>query len=139
MTDELKSCPFCGSESTSRESYIDRKTYYRCSNLICPSNGWFTFQEWQSRPLEDALQKRIDELTHKNEVLMDSYLESETINDKGELAGSLQYFRQRIADLEAENKALKLIAGSHSMSELRRLQMQTGWFKYPPAPERKEQ
>jgi hypothetical protein len=38
---------------------------------------------------------------------------------------------QRIAELEAEIKALKLIAKSHSMSELRRLQAQTGWRKMP--------
>ena len=101
------------------------------------------------------LQARIDELEHKNEVLMDSYLESETINDKGELVGSLEHFRQRIAELEkecehwhghyqikstladaqamqlneleSENKALRLIAGSHSMSELRRNRIMAGW------------
>ena len=48
----------------------------------------------------DALNQRIAELTHKNEVLMDSYLESETINDKGQLVGSLEFFRKRIAELE---------------------------------------
>jgi uncharacterized Fe-S cluster-containing radical SAM superfamily enzyme len=58
---------------------------------------------------------------------MDSYLESETINDKGELVGSLEYFKKRIADLEAENEALRLIAGSHSMSELRRNRIMAGW------------
>ena len=73
------------------------------------------------------LQARIDELEHKNEVLMDSYLESETINDKGELVGSLEHFRQHIAELESENKALRLIAGSHSMSELRRNRIMAGW------------
>ena len=42
---------------------------------------------------------------------------------------------QRIAELESEIKALKLIAKSHSMSELRRLQAQTGWRKHGEPPE----
>jgi hypothetical protein len=74
----------------------------------------------------DALNQRIEELTHKNELLMDSYLESETIDDKGKLVGSLEYFKKRIADLESENEALRLIAGSHSMSELRRNRIMAG-------------
>ena len=46
----------------------------------------------------------------------------------------------RINELESENKALRLIAGSHSMSELRRNKILAGdkWFKYPPAPEQNE-
>ena len=45
--------------------------------------------------------------------------------------------KARIAELEAENKALRIIAGSHSMSELRRNKIMAGdkWFKYPPSPE----
>ena len=54
----------------------------------------------------NALNQRIEELTHKNELLMDSYLESETIDDKGKLVGSLEYFKKRIADLETENNLL---------------------------------
>lgn len=48
--------------------------------------------------------------------------------------------QKRIADLESENKALRLIAGSHSMSELRRKRIMAGdkWFKYPEAPRGEE-
>jgi hypothetical protein len=38
-----------------------------------------------------------------------------------------------IADLEAENKALRLIANSHSMSEMRRMKIMTN---YKPAPDK---
>lgn len=112
MTDELKPCPFCGNPF---EIVGDKQSGYIINHEFdCPmetseSETGFVYDseedaiaQLNTRPLEDALQARIDEL-------------------------------------EAENKALKLIANSHSMSELRRLQAQTGWRKYPPAPERKEQ
>ena len=35
--------------------------------------------------------------------------------------------QKRITDLESENKALRLIADSHSMSELRRNRIMAGW------------
>lgn len=58
-----------------------------------------------------------------------------------EFVQEIALLKLRIAELESENKALRLIAGSHSMSELRRNQILAGdkWYKYPPAPERKEQ
>ena len=126
MSDELKPCPFCGVAT----DFIDVNTgeiVPACKNIRClVIASALTVEAWNTRPLEDALQARIDELEHKNEVLMDSYLESETIDDKGKLVGSLEHFRQRIADLESENKALRLSAGSHSMSELRRNRTMAG-------------
>ena len=118
----LKQCPFCGLNG---EIHFTPGRNGVATCHICGTEH--TLVIWQSRPIEDALQARINELEHKNEVLMDSYLESETINDKGELVGSLEYFKKRIADLEAENEALRLIAGSHSMSELRRNRIMAGW------------
>lgn len=64
-----------------------------------------------------------------------------------EFIQEIALLKLRIAELEAENKALRLIAGSHSMSELRRLREQYSYgnalqqafdksnkrFKYPPA------
>jgi formylmethanofuran dehydrogenase subunit B len=103
---EVKPCPFCGSECELQEIQyaFDLKQYAKhpYNDCILGSFRLVPISLWQSRPIEDALQKRID-------------------------------------DLEAENKALKLIANSHSMSELRRLQAQTGWRKYPPAEEVKHE
>jgi len=100
---ELKPCPFCGEVPTwdknMAATLCDCYAYY---DLLDPK-----FTKWNNRPIEDALQARIDELEHKNEVLMDSYLESETINDKGELVGSLEHFRQRIAELEKQLQSYK--------------------------------
>ena len=122
---EPKRCPFCGEKPHSEEEGT-----VMCSNDDCLMSVYGVLVpvcNWNTRPIEDVLNQRIEELTHKNEVLMDSYLESETIDDKGKLVGSLEYFKKRITDLEAENKALRLIAGSHSMSELRRNRIMTGW------------
>ena len=104
---ENRKCWYCGSEPI--VWHDDANLFAECPNEDCPNYGDNGFEAlvlsvWNTRPLEDALQKRIDEL-------------------------------------ESENKALRLIAGSHSMSELRRNRIMAGdkWFKYPPAPERKEQ
>ena len=98
----LKQCPFCGLNG---EIHFTPGRNGVATCHICGTEH--TLVIWQSRPIEDALQARINELEHKNEVLMDSYLESETIDDKGKLVGSLQYFRQRIADLEKQLKSYK--------------------------------
>jgi len=57
-----------------------------------------------------------------------------------EFIQEIALLKLRIADLESEVKALRLIADSHSMSELRRKRIMAGdkWFKYPPAPEQNE-
>ena len=123
MSDELKKCPLCGKEFVFQNSdRLSKDEFYLHPQVKgCMLSGMVFAEDFiNARPIEDALQARINELEHKNEVLMDSYLESETIDDKGKLVGSLEYFKKRITDLEAENKALRLIANSHSMSELRR-------------------
>jgi len=59
---KLKKCPFCKDGRKPKVDFI--------GHVHCPipgigehcSRGGLTVEEWQSRPLEDALQKRIDEL-----------------------------------------------------------------------------
>ena len=65
MTTELKACPFCG--STDVEVTVDaRWIYVHCKG--CNTNGQPDLKEsiaieaWNTRPLEDALQKRVEEL-----------------------------------------------------------------------------
>ena len=59
---ELKPCPFCNIPPASRTSKIDGKEYYSCFNADCPNVSWFTADEWNTRPIEDALNARIAEL-----------------------------------------------------------------------------
>ena len=67
----LKPCPFCGKDPNQTTAELgDRPCfYYECENPKCHAAEWGwhdTEQEaidaWNNRPIEDALQARIDEL-----------------------------------------------------------------------------
>ena len=54
----LKACPFCGEPPV-----VGLNGYPRCPIPgIGTHAGGMTVEEWQTRPLEDALQKRVEEL-----------------------------------------------------------------------------
>ena len=59
---ELNPCPFCG--KIPNAEYIEDVMYVICSNNSCGMSciASVTLKEWNNRPIEDALQKRIDEL-----------------------------------------------------------------------------
>ena len=52
---ELKPCPFCGSSNVATEKSLDLAY---CDNCCAESND----DVWNTRPIEDALNKRIAEL-----------------------------------------------------------------------------
>ena len=67
---ELKRCPFCGNEPVVEGNLV------ACNNLNCPTydNYWtdpmiFTCDQWNTRPIEDALQSRIAALEAENNRL----------------------------------------------------------------------
>ena len=58
MTDELKPCPFCGKNDS---CYVDfDSTCYECQSCGAMCNS---LDDWQSRPLEAALQAQVDRLS----------------------------------------------------------------------------
>jgi hypothetical protein len=69
---ELKKCPFCGSEAKT-DDVIGRYVY--CPNPDC--HMWrlegeeIEIDEWQSRPLEDALQAKLDDVVASIMVVLD--------------------------------------------------------------------
>jgi hypothetical protein len=74
MSDELKPCPFCGREMDT----VLRTPYGRPSYrvLVCRTDGctaqnvYFDCNDtWNTRPIEDALRARIQELLLENERL----------------------------------------------------------------------
>ena len=62
---ELKPCPFCGGEPTSSNEFDDEVLFYGCTKDIdCPMYDapFVNLENWNTRPIEDALNARIAEL-----------------------------------------------------------------------------
>lgn len=64
MSDRLKSCPFCGFNVFYVQDRPDHpeRILIRCLNADCPLHREyiFTLEQWQSRPLEDALRAKLE-------------------------------------------------------------------------------
>jgi hypothetical protein len=63
MTDELRSCPFCGSTSLPhiykvRNLGYDHPGFVKCSNCV----DGVSAATWNTRPIEDVLRAKIAEL-----------------------------------------------------------------------------
>jgi hypothetical protein len=62
MSDELKACPFCGCTDITFSPYTEKithSTFVKCEHC---RTGWMPVNIWNTRPLEDALQARVDTL-----------------------------------------------------------------------------
>ena len=67
--DEPKKCPFCG-ESVGQTNELSIEMRTECYNPSCWLAGvGMPLEIWQTRPLEDALQARIDALESENAAL----------------------------------------------------------------------
>ena len=87
---ELKPCPFCNIPPASKTSKIDGKEYYSCLDADCPNGSWFIADEWNTRPIEDALNARIAELEAEIETMKRqlAYLESWRLEALADDSGS---------------------------------------------------
>lgn len=69
MSEELKACPFCGSDAIT--TWYGKRAVIWCSNETCPmmnvDTGDLPIDEakthWNTRPLEDALRKQLEDLS----------------------------------------------------------------------------
>ena len=62
---EMKPCPFCGNEPTVTNEFDDEVLFYGCTKDIdCPlyDAPFVNLENWNNRPIEDALTARIAEL-----------------------------------------------------------------------------
>jgi len=100
MSEELRPCPYCLEQPIEKVSKIDGVTYYSCGNrYTCPAAGWFTADEWNNRPIEDALTARIAELEAENDRLQSGWFRDETICPDGSLRPKVSDLLNRIAEL----------------------------------------
>ena len=84
MSEELWRCPFCGAEAKYYET-ISGTQYAVCSDEHCFMNGCGCYAkispaEWNTRPLEDALQQKLDEA-------MNARIEEERIEQQHQETG----------------------------------------------------
>jgi hypothetical protein len=97
---ELKECPFCGIKQLTDEE-AEETVAYTGQTRVCDNCG-ATAKDWNTRPLEDALQARIAELKKAymkaEDELDDLLLEREIETAK---------LKVQIAELEAEVEELK--------------------------------
>ena len=101
MTENLKRCPFCGSEARVERINLGKEGLFR---VICPEclTGTTHLQEeeknavaeWNSRPIEDALQKELDESREDNVDNMEYHV------------AERERLKKEIVNVEAENKML---------------------------------
>ena len=98
MSDELKPCPFCGSPSVTTQARHPRISPYFVECSTCDAKGArregheAAIAAWNSRPIEDKLQARIDAL----EWLWDA-LETRV----AKITGDIDYTRAGRIELDA--------------------------------------
>lgn len=120
MTENLKRCPFCGSEA--EIIGYDNGTYRCvCLNCVCAQDMFFdspeeSAEEWNARPIEDKLHEEINNLEAENTCLQRKL--NESIDDNYKNAWKIQQQAERGAKFaQKENtrlrEALELIAKSN--------------------------
>ena len=101
MSEELRPCPFCGKPADDRYNRLAK-----CSNKQCLMNYWieddadfYIRDDWNTRPIEDALQSRIAELEMKirHNALWQA---SEDAEERAHLEKLVPDLKKRIAELE---------------------------------------
>ena len=106
MSEELRPCPFCG------EMPVTENNLVACANKSCPTydNYWtdpqiLTIEQWNTRPVEDALNKRIADLDAENAELKERVAMLDVTAVYKSL-GEMGYIEQ-VTNLKAENAALQ--------------------------------
>lgn len=96
MSEELRPCPFCGGEAESTPGRHEQ-CYARCSMFGCEANNpWVAIEDWNSRPIEDALRAELEEA--RNTI------------ENGLTAKCLRDLQSELARKDKEIKTLEMVA-----------------------------
>lgn len=78
MSEEPKACPYCGVQSK-REG----KKFHECNNSQCSNyHRLMPIDEWQTRPIEDALRSEIQNLKEMLWQCRGAISDSKSVMDK---------------------------------------------------------
>jgi BMFP domain-containing protein YqiC len=90
----IKACPFCGFDTICEENHL----------IICLNCGTSNhISEWNTRPIEDALQARIAELEKQSEHWHRLYQIKSDLLDKSEYE-TIDVLNNRITELESKQR-----------------------------------
>lgn len=93
---KLKPCPFCGEMPE-----VEPNGDCYCDNYICPmAPDSYMPGDWNTRPIEDDLRKRIAELEEIDKLRSESISTLNQANANNE--DEIELLEKRIAELEAE-------------------------------------
>ena len=117
MTEELKPCPFCGQEERVEKLNLGKKLF----RVICPECLTATHlreeeknavAEWNARPIEDALQKELDEAREDNADNMEYHVaERERLKAENAKLRKALFFYAELDGNDIQNKALEFVDG----------------------------
>ena len=71
---DLKPCPFCGTSNEKHNNIVKLYDDEYYAYEYCNACGTRVYANWNNRPIEDALQARIDELEKQVDLLKNKIL-----------------------------------------------------------------
>ncbi len=119
MSEELRPCPFCGGQALTKTFFDYDDLEYMpldiiepevtCENERCINGWWLSPNDWNTRPIEDNLRKRIAELEEQvwslnleNERMEEAYWIDESIAPDGTSKPSVRKLLERLEKAETD-------------------------------------
>lgn len=121
MTEQLKGCPFCGGKARIKTCECDDVSFWQvtCGNpkCFCSSALFYSTREeavaaWNSRPIEDALQKELDEAREDNADNMEYHVaERERLKSENARLRKALFFYAELDGIGIQHKSLEFVDG----------------------------
>ena len=92
--------------TTNQSNNLRPCPFHNCLTCGCYDTLYMRDKDWNTRPIEDALNARIAELKAENDRLQDAWFLDETICPDGSTRPTVSQLLSRIAELEEECASL---------------------------------